>query len=500
MKKVLMAALVVVSAGQAFAEVSSSSRNMPPKPAWQGALAELGPTASFKFQVRAVPDGAGGVVVAWEENRFRKACCRDLRDIYLQRFNKSGSPLWSASDYMVADEEAGEEIVGLLPGKDGGALVLWRRDSGVLLVQDVSPSGTPLLAPKGRILAPCLTGCEWNPVEAFAVEKGGRQAMAAWVETGKAPQVKNLMITGAAGSYTYSSGTSVMSGERFRAASPVSISGTGWLAVAWHVRDAGSRISGQFIDPTGNPEGRIFTVTMNDQSRWMNIECASSGRDALVLWSSINPDALGKTHEIYLTRVVRKADGKPGVSFVKLGDARTSAVYIPPVHVSLETSFTWTGQTQFENVGEDNLFWRRTSSMFPDGSGGCVVWWIEGDRIRVTRARPGDSGLVVARGFTIGSSPDIGFTPFVIPMEGKSLFLVWAEKRGRIYRVLGREISIAGQSPVPVGNTFTLQGDSAGAPRWAAVAQSGNRSAWVTLSSMTNGGNAVQIKLGKLSW
>jgi len=479
---------------------AASSRRKEAKLIWQGGMAEVGLTASFKYQVRAVPDNAGGVILAWEENRYRKACCRDLRDVYLQRFDQSGAPLWGSSDYMAAGEEAGEEIVGLLPGTSGGAQVFWRRDGGMLLTQEVAPSGIPVFEPRGRILSPCLVGCEWNPVEAFNVAPGGKQALATWVEFVNPSQVKSISINRAGDSFVFSSGLTSMTGAGLRSASPVSLGGRGWLVLAWHTREAGSRIAGQLLDINGNPEGREFTLAMNDKSRWMNMECASSGDGALILRSSINPDEMGKSHELFLSQVTRKSDGKPAVSSVKLGNARTSAMYIPPVHVSLETTFTWTGQTEFENVGKENLFWRRTSSMFPDGMGGCVAWWVEGDKIRVTRVRSGESGLSVARSFSIGSSTDIGFTPFIIPMGENRLFLVWAEKRERIYRVLGREISIAGTSPAPIGETIVLQPSSSGAPRWAANASAGNRSAWLTLCSMTNGGNAVQIKLGKLSW
>jgi len=502
--KLIVSALAFLAAVPALAAPvsgkSAASPRLAAKLSWQGGMAEVGPTASFKYQVRAVADGAGGVVLAWEENRFRKACCRDLRDVYLQRFDQSGKPLWGASDYQAAGEEAGEELVGLLPGNNGGVLALWRRDGGMLLVQETGPSGTPMLEPRGRILAPCVMGCEWNPSEAFCEEPGGRQAMAAWVESGKASEVKNLRVIRNGNSFIYSSGITSMAGAEYRAASPVSLGAKGWLAVAWHTREAGSRIAGQFLDRDGNPVGRDFTVTMNDTKRWMNIECASSGTGALILWSSINPDELGANHELYLSRVTRNSGGNPALSSVKLGVARSSAMYIPPVHVSMETTFTWTGQTQFQNVGKENLFWRRTSSMFPDGSGGCVAWWVEGEKIRVVRVRPGESGLVVSKGFTIGSSPDIGFTPFVVPLEGKRLFLVWAEKRERIYRVLGREFSVEGKSPAPVGDTVVLQPDSPGAPRWAATAPAGRRSAWLTLSLLTNGGNAVSIRLGRISW
>jgi len=502
--KFMTVVLAVLLAGSIYAAPvagkAASSRPKGPQLAWQGGMAVVGPTGSFKYQVRAVPDGAGGVILAWEENRYRKACCRDLRDVYLQRYDQTGSPLWGASDYQAAGEEIGEELVGMLPGKTGGAMMLWRREGGMLFSQEVASSGAPRLEPLGRVLWPCRQGCEWNPIEAFCVDPAGNQALASWIELGSPSVAKSIRISREGDGFTYSTGMNAMEGAGLRAASPVSLGGKGWLVTAWHTRGAGSRMAGQFLDAEGKADGQQFTVTMNEGCRWMNMQCTSSGNAALILWSAINPDEMPKTHDLYLTRVERRGDGKPSVTALLLGKARTSGMYIPPVRVEMETTFTWTGQTQFENVGKENLFWRRTSSLFVDDSGGALVWWVEGEKIRVTRVECGQAGLKAGKGFTIGSSPDIGFTPFVIPLVKGRLLLVWAERRAKVYRVLGRQISASGGEPAAVGDTIVFQEDSSDVPRWSAMAEAGDRSAWLLLSSLTGKGTAVSLRLGRVSW
>ena len=501
---VVSAILAVVLAGPALgAKVS-------PKPGaagagalelkWEPGLAEAGPTASFKYQVRAVPDGAGGVVLAWEENRFRKACCHDLRDVYAQRFDAAGKPLWSVNDIVVAGEDAGEELVGLLPRAGGGALVLWRRDTTMFFAGELTGSGTPLTEPRGRILSPCKGSCEWDPLSSFAVGTGG-VSLAAWVERGKASQLKVLRIVRARDSFTYTSAEAVMGAEELRAAAAVPC-GKEWLALAWMSNpEGGSCISGMWLDGDAAPHGTVFMAASDGNHRWINMESVPAGdKGAFVLWSAVNPDSMGKTHQLFLTQVRRLPDGSSEAKTSPVAQAKTSALYIPPPEMELDTTFTWTGRTHWMKSGPENLFWRRTSSLRAVGARDCLVWWISGDTIKLAGAEAGSKGPSIGKPVTIGASVDTGFSPFVAGLGGGRSLMVWSEKRNKTYRVLGRVFTAGQDGPRLLGKAVELQKDSPEIPRWAAWADIGEGTAMLALSTLRDGGKSVSLKLGKLSW
>ncbi len=68
-------------------------------------------------------DGAGGVVVAWSDERTA------LARVWAQRVNASGSAQWTAGGAAIGNSAASQALTGIAPDGSGGAIVAWSEDS-----------------------------------------------------------------------------------------------------------------------------------------------------------------------------------------------------------------------------------------------------------------------------------------------------------------------------------------------------------------------------------
>lgn len=105
----------------------------------------------------AVPDNAGGVIITWEDFRGGSAA-----DIYAQRIDASGEKQWAPGGVALCASALNDIFPKVVPDGAGGAVVVWsRRDATSLWViagQRVSSDGTPQWGPDG---VPLIA----NPVE-----------------------------------------------------------------------------------------------------------------------------------------------------------------------------------------------------------------------------------------------------------------------------------------------------------------------------------------------
>jgi hypothetical protein len=137
-------------AGGAFMTWDGKSRNWLQRVSASGVLQYAGNgimTSKYEsygagsYLGNLVPDGAGGVIVAWAD---RRNIATDS-DVYAQRFNGSGVPLWTSWGVPVSVEYSRQQFPHLVPDGSGGALIAWwdtRDDFSVhIFAQRVSANG-----------------------------------------------------------------------------------------------------------------------------------------------------------------------------------------------------------------------------------------------------------------------------------------------------------------------------------------------------------------------
>jgi hypothetical protein len=112
-------------------------------------------------QVQAAPDGAGGALITWLD--FRNTPDGFAADIYVQRIDASGTPLWALNGIPVAAGLSGLRLPLVVGDGSGGAIVAWQDCRNLitpleqytcdfgrdLYAQHVSATGTPLWPANG---------------------------------------------------------------------------------------------------------------------------------------------------------------------------------------------------------------------------------------------------------------------------------------------------------------------------------------------------------------
>src|SRR5206468_3053271 len=101
-----------------------------------------------------VSDGTGGAIVAWSDYRSGGSY-----DVYAQRVNSAGAVLWTFNGVALCTVAGEQSLPSIAQDGAGGAVVTWqdyRSGQGDIYAQRVNASGTPLWTLDG--VAICTSG------------------------------------------------------------------------------------------------------------------------------------------------------------------------------------------------------------------------------------------------------------------------------------------------------------------------------------------------------
>ena len=101
------------------------------------------PTASGSAVI--APDAASGALIAWVDVRTGSV------DIFAQHLDASGSPLWTSDGIGICTESGTQVNVQIVPDDAGGAVLVWAdgRSEYDIFAQRVDGTGSPLWTPGG---------------------------------------------------------------------------------------------------------------------------------------------------------------------------------------------------------------------------------------------------------------------------------------------------------------------------------------------------------------
>ena len=124
-----------------------------------------------------VSDGMGGAIIIWEDIRHGVA----NKDIYAQRVDASGTPSWNAAGVAICQAPFDQSAPKLISDTAGGAIIAWtdlRSGSGNIYAQRINASGLPLWSTDG--VAVCEAEDSQGGVELIA--DGSTGAIITWVD------------------------------------------------------------------------------------------------------------------------------------------------------------------------------------------------------------------------------------------------------------------------------------------------------------------------------
>ena len=123
---------------------------------------------------RAIADGAGGVIVVWQDNRNGYD-----PEIYAQRLNKDGYTQWTAGGVVVCAVADVMNFPRIATDGAGGAIVVWESGRGVdydIYAQRIDASGTAQWAADGAIVC----DAKYDQTAARIVSDGTGGAVVLW--------------------------------------------------------------------------------------------------------------------------------------------------------------------------------------------------------------------------------------------------------------------------------------------------------------------------------
>lgn len=123
---------------------------------------------------QAVADNSGGTIVVWEDRRNGNV------DIYAQRLNSAGAPLWAANGVVICNASGDQLQPKVISDDAGGALVVWQdRRNGAdfdIYIQRIDMNGVPQWTTNGVL----LSGAVDNQQSPQIVTDGSGGAIVAW--------------------------------------------------------------------------------------------------------------------------------------------------------------------------------------------------------------------------------------------------------------------------------------------------------------------------------
>lgn len=151
----------------------------------------------FQQQLVAVADGAGGALIAWADLRTFDVF---NPDIYAQRIDANGTPLWTQNGIAITSGIPGQALPTITGDGSGGAIVVWKHCRSLirppfqvscvlegedLYAQRISAAGVPLWPANGVALTtgPFGQGVDYGSVNVPSValvSDAARGAIVAW--------------------------------------------------------------------------------------------------------------------------------------------------------------------------------------------------------------------------------------------------------------------------------------------------------------------------------
>ncbi|HEU4365653.1 MAG TPA: T9SS type A sorting domain-containing protein [Candidatus Krumholzibacteria bacterium] len=257
-------------------------------------------TNGSAYAPAVVPDGAGGVIIAWQDSRNLSD-----NDVYAQRLDASGMPLWTAHGVPVSTAAGAQESVDAVSDGAGGVIIAWkdvRSGSEDIYVQRLDAAGVPQWAANGVAL--CTATDTQFLVELETDGAGG--AIATWTDFRNGNWDVYARRVNAAGSPQWTAdGVAVCTAAGSQLEPQLVSDGAGGAIITWDDTRAGSvvHVYAQRINSAGTPlwtaNGALVSGNFEDQ---YNPRITTDGAGgAIIAWQ--DERITGTVADIFAARV-----------------------------------------------------------------------------------------------------------------------------------------------------------------------------------------------------
>lgn len=338
-----------------------------------------------------ISDGAGGAIIAWTDTRSSS------QDIFAQRLNGSGTPLWTANGIVVCAASGTQGGTVITSDGAGGAIIAWHDLRSTanydIYAQRVNSSGTPLWIANG--VAVCTAAADQtNPV---ITSDGVGGAYIAWNDLrGGTYDIYAQRLNGSGTALGTANGVVMSNAASDQVNSVIAPDGAGGAFLAWaDYRSGAADIYAQHVWPdlsVGWANGvAVCTATGTQQSAAIT---ADGTGGVIMAWSDYRNSGIG---DIYATRmnwggpIVWTSNGVPvctandnqvmplviadgaGGAIIAWSDNRVgnfTDIYAQRVNASGSTLWNPNGVPITTAANIQNL-----TGMVSDGNAGALIVW-----------------------------------------------------------------------------------------------------------------------------
>lgn len=385
---------------------------------WQPGGVHATATAIAADYARIAPDGNGGAVVVWTDDRSPATGT----DIWAQRVGIDGTPIWAVNQVPVCTATANQEKPWIERLGDNSFLIVWtdlRNGNRDIYAQRIGSDGQPLWIQNG--IAVCQAVGDQQDLR--VVHTSDDAVIAVWMDRRNGVPDVFAQKLGANGVNWGANGVGVcvLTGAQKTPAIAADLNGGAYIA--WEDERPGvvgsSDIYLQRLDSAGVP-----TFALNG------------------VW--VSTDSPSACHENYMPEVAVTDENGCLVAFLDCNAVRVQK--FAPNGQSLWSEARSAGVSHTVN---------RSISLLDDGNGGAVVAWVGGgnDCANVTLQRLSSSGGRLWGANRTGVlAPVRSDQPRILRADSKSYFVCWRQG-----------IDCPGSSTADVA---VQQYDSTGSPMW----------------------------------
>lgn len=339
----------------------------------------------------AVPDGAGGAFVAWQDERYGSW------DIFVQRLSPTGASLWLMSGVALCNEEQDQENPCIIADGGGGAIIAWRDNRTLnydIYAQRVNSSGVALWTENGVALC-TATGSQIQP---RAISDGAGGAIVTWgdpridvydIYAQRVDRFGNMRWT--------ANGAAVCTAANAQYAHQIVTDGAGGAIIAWRDLRSADNVYAQRVNSAEAAQwtanGIPLYATTDYQGSPHIVSDGAGG--AIVAWYEYRKDdqgifaqrlnasgvrlweSGGITVEIGLNELFDPwsfPDGSGGMILSWMDDIGDQYDLFVR-RITPEGTFPWGKTTTVLSDAIDN---QKEPSFAPDGEGGAVIAWTDG--------------------------------------------------------------------------------------------------------------------------
>jgi len=456
-----------------------------------------------------IPDGAGGTIVTWEDNRGA-----DI-DIYAQRVDSNGNSQWAPDGVAICNLAGSDQTVPQLTDDGaGGAIIVWMDSrpgpTADIFAQRVDQGGNTLWAADGVPICDFPGSSELFPV--IASHYAGGATIAWWDNRAGAFDIYAQEVDASGARQWAVNGVPICTAPNDQIFCRITSSGEqGAIITWWDWRIATGDIYAQRVDTNGNTQWTVDGVAIRriaGSSAWSPQITEDGAGGAIIAWQ--DDRAGGANPDIYSQKVdaggntlwaangvAVSADAGNQINPQLTGDGDGGAI------VSWEDARSGNWDVYTQRVGAGGLVQyaangvpacaaagdQVNSQIEGDDRGGAIITWQDqrsGDwDVYAQRVDSIGNMLWTADGVAVCTAGDNQETPAITTDGRGGAIIAWQDDRAG-----AADANIYAQRVSDFAQTWYLaEGSTAGGfETWVLIQNSGTVPANVTLTYQTDAG------------